>query len=61
MIALLGSVDPILVPTVLGSDSKRGRLLLDNVAGEDLWYPVRRGGPRRARALAVRLPALVEE
>lgn len=39
VIALLGSVDPTLVPTLLGSDPERGRLLLDHVAGEDLWTP----------------------
>ncbi|WP_234314219.1 MULTISPECIES: phosphotransferase family protein [unclassified Streptomyces] len=39
VIALLGSVDPTLVPTVLGSDPEHGRLLLDHVAGEDLWAP----------------------
>ncbi|MFD9080598.1 phosphotransferase [Streptomyces erythrochromogenes] len=39
VIALLGSVDPALVPTVLGSDPEHGRLLLDHVSGEDLWRP----------------------
>ncbi|MFJ9943033.1 phosphotransferase [Streptomyces erythrochromogenes] len=39
VIALLGSVDPTLVPTVLGSDPEHGRLLLDHVSGEDLWRP----------------------
>ncbi|MCX5588728.1 phosphotransferase [Streptomyces erythrochromogenes] len=39
VIALLGSVDPTLVPTVLGSAPERGRLLLDHVSGEDLWRP----------------------
>ncbi|MEV7558570.1 phosphotransferase [Streptomyces sp. NPDC089795] len=39
VIALLGSVDATLVPTLLGSDAERGRLLLDRVAGEDLWAP----------------------
>ncbi|MFD7783287.1 phosphotransferase [Streptomyces nojiriensis] len=39
VIALLGSADPTLVPTVLGSDPEHGRLLLDHVSGEDLWCP----------------------
>ncbi|MGN5392124.1 phosphotransferase [Streptomyces sp. JL7001] len=39
VIALLGSVDPTLVPTVLGSDPEHGRLLLDHVPGEDCWRP----------------------
>ncbi|MFI0062328.1 MULTISPECIES: phosphotransferase family protein [Streptomyces] len=39
VIALLGSVDPALVPTVLGSDPEHGRLLLDHVSGEDCWRP----------------------
>ncbi|MEU6298567.1 phosphotransferase [Streptomyces erythrochromogenes] len=39
VIALLGSVDPTLVPSVLGSDTERGRLLLEHVPGEDLWRP----------------------
>ncbi|MFF0553848.1 phosphotransferase [Streptomyces sp. NPDC004311] len=39
VIALLGSVDPTLVPAVLGCDPGRGRLLLDHVPGEDLWSP----------------------
>ncbi|MFD9454470.1 hypothetical protein ACFWBC_15470 [Streptomyces sp. NPDC059985] len=63
-IALLGSARlrrPHPGTDRLGSDPKRCRLLLDHVAGEDL-HPVRRGGRRRgAGALAVRLPALVEE
>ncbi|MET9572933.1 phosphotransferase [Streptomyces virginiae] len=39
VIALLGAVDPTLVPAVLGSDPEHGRLLLDHVSGEDLWRP----------------------
>ncbi|MEU9031164.1 hypothetical protein AB0D46_27360 [Streptomyces sp. NPDC048383] len=39
VIELLGSVDPTLVPTVLDSEPAYGRLLLDHVAGEDLWCP----------------------
>ncbi|MER6445367.1 phosphotransferase [Streptomyces venezuelae] len=39
VIALLGSVDPTLVPALLGSDPERGRILLDHVAGQDLWAP----------------------
>ncbi|MFE9024017.1 phosphotransferase [Streptomyces sp. NPDC007808] len=39
VIALLGSVDPTLVPPVIGSDTKHGRLLLDHVPGDDLWSP----------------------
>ncbi|WP_405364778.1 phosphotransferase family protein [Kitasatospora sp. NBC_00039] len=39
VIALFGSVDPTLVPPVLGSDPERGRLLLDHVPGEDCWGP----------------------
>ncbi|MEW2588376.1 phosphotransferase [Streptomyces virginiae] len=39
VIELFGSVDPTLVPTVLGSDPERGRLLLDHVPGEDCWRP----------------------
>ncbi|MGW7122952.1 hypothetical protein ACWGG3_22310, partial [Streptomyces sp. NPDC054901] len=66
VIALLGSVDPTLVPTVLGCDPKRGRLLLDHVAGQDLWIPSAeevvavvprrspRGCPRRSRSDGLR-------
>ncbi|MBV2154946.1 phosphotransferase family protein [Kitasatospora sp. SUK 42] len=39
VIALLGSVDPSLVPTVLAADPAGGRLLLDHVPGEDCWSP----------------------
>ncbi|MFE2723612.1 phosphotransferase family protein [Kitasatospora sp. NPDC059327] len=39
VIALLGSVDPTLVPPVLGADPAHGRLLLDHVPGEDCWGP----------------------
>ncbi|MGV9268487.1 phosphotransferase family protein [Kitasatospora sp. NPDC003701] len=38
-IALLGSVDPTLVPPVLGADPVHGLLLLDHVPGEDCWSP----------------------
>ncbi|WP_395292857.1 phosphotransferase [Kitasatospora hibisci] len=39
VIALFGSVDPTLVPPVLGADPEHGRLLLEHVPGEDLWGP----------------------
>ncbi|MEV7189069.1 phosphotransferase [Kitasatospora sp. NPDC093102] len=39
VIALLGSIDPGLVPTVLAADPAGGRLLLDHVPGEDCWSP----------------------
>ncbi|MEV8325837.1 phosphotransferase [Kitasatospora sp. NPDC056731] len=39
VIALLGSVDPGLVPPVLAADPAGGRLLLDHVPGEDCWVP----------------------
>ncbi|MFJ9951753.1 phosphotransferase family protein [Kitasatospora sp. NPDC091207] len=39
VIALLGSVDPTLVPPVLGADPAHGRLLLDHVPGDDCWGP----------------------
>nr|BFD95135.1 hypothetical protein KitaXyl93_64950 [Kitasatospora sp. Xyl93] len=39
VIALFGSVDPRLVPTVLAADAPTGRLLLDHVPGEDCWSP----------------------
>ncbi|MFJ4184534.1 phosphotransferase family protein [Kitasatospora sp. NPDC089509] len=39
VIALLGGIDPALVPTVLADDPADGRLLLDHVPGEDCWRP----------------------
>ncbi|MER7667001.1 phosphotransferase [Kitasatospora sp. NPDC096128] len=39
VIALLGGVDPTLVPPVLAADPVAGRLLLDHVPGEDCWSP----------------------
>ncbi|MBD0690923.1 aminoglycoside phosphotransferase family protein [Streptomyces sp. CBMA123] len=39
VIALLGGVDPSLVPTVLAADPAAGRLLLDHIPGEDCWSP----------------------
>ncbi|MFF1905146.1 phosphotransferase family protein [Kitasatospora sp. NPDC058218] len=39
VIALLGSVDPTLVPPMLGADPVHGWLLLDHVPGEDCWGP----------------------
>ncbi|MFJ9608037.1 aminoglycoside phosphotransferase family protein [Kitasatospora sp. NPDC101176] len=39
VIALLGGVDPSLVPPVLAADAAAGRLLLDHVPGEDCWGP----------------------
>ncbi|MFD5467706.1 phosphotransferase family protein [Kitasatospora sp. NPDC127059] len=39
VIALLGGVDPALVPTVLAADPAAGRLLLDHIPGEDCWTP----------------------
>ncbi|MFD7452916.1 phosphotransferase family protein [Kitasatospora sp. NPDC059827] len=39
VIALLGGVDPTLVPPVLAADPAAGRLLLDHVPGEDCWSP----------------------
>ncbi|MFG3226924.1 phosphotransferase family protein [Kitasatospora sp. NPDC048194] len=39
VIALLGGVDPTLVPTVLAGEPAQGRLLLDHVPGQDCWEP----------------------
>ncbi|MFJ8622614.1 phosphotransferase [Kitasatospora sp. NPDC093550] len=39
VVALLGGVDPTLVPTVLAADRDGGRVLLDHVPGEDCWGP----------------------
>ncbi|MFJ2863327.1 phosphotransferase [Kitasatospora sp. NPDC087314] len=39
VIALLGGVDPALVPPVLAADPAGGRLLLDHVPGTDCWGP----------------------
>ncbi|MFJ7909079.1 phosphotransferase family protein [Kitasatospora sp. NPDC096204] len=39
VIALFGSVDRALVPTVLAAHASGGRLLLDHVPGEDCWSP----------------------
>ncbi|MFI6156335.1 phosphotransferase family protein [Kitasatospora sp. NPDC051170] len=39
VIALLGSVDATLVPTVIAADAAAGRLLLEAVPGEDCWGP----------------------
>ncbi|MET9400766.1 aminoglycoside phosphotransferase family protein [Kitasatospora sp. NPDC002965] len=39
VIALFGAVDPALVPSVIAADPGAGRLLLDEVAGEDCWGP----------------------
>ncbi|MFD9597044.1 phosphotransferase [Kitasatospora sp. NPDC059973] len=39
VIALLGGVDPTLVPRLLGTDPVHGRLLLDHAPGEDCWGP----------------------
>lgn len=39
VIALLGGVDPTLVPRVIAADAAVGRLLLEGVPGEDCWGP----------------------
>ncbi|MFF8770434.1 phosphotransferase [Kitasatospora sp. NPDC015120] len=38
-IALFGAADPALVPVVLAADPEHGRVLLDEVPGEDCWGP----------------------
>ncbi|MFF2660540.1 aminoglycoside phosphotransferase family protein [Kitasatospora sp. NPDC058032] len=38
-IALFGAADPALVPVVLAADPAEGRVLLDEVPGEDCWGP----------------------
>ncbi|MFF2350719.1 phosphotransferase family protein [Kitasatospora sp. NPDC058115] len=38
-IALFGAADPTLVPVVLAADPEQGRVLLDEVPGEDCWGP----------------------
>ncbi|MFJ8430797.1 aminoglycoside phosphotransferase family protein [Kitasatospora sp. NPDC094019] len=38
-IALFGATGPALLPTVLAADPARGRVLLDDVPGEDCWGP----------------------
>ncbi|MER5353544.1 phosphotransferase [Kitasatospora sp. NPDC002551] len=38
-VALFGAADPALVPSVLAADPERGRVLLDEVPGEDCWGP----------------------
>ncbi|MGA5821732.1 phosphotransferase [Kitasatospora sp. NPDC094028] len=56
VIALLGGVDPTLVPRVVGADPAAGRLLLEHVPGEDCWGPsaatVERTVPRLVAAQA---------
>ncbi|MFE7562040.1 phosphotransferase family protein [Kitasatospora sp. NPDC057500] len=39
VIALFGAADPELVPVVLAADPANGRVLLDEVPGEDCWGP----------------------
>ncbi len=51
-IALFGAVAPVLVPTVLAADPAHGRVLLDEVPGEDCWGP-------SAEEVAAVVPGLV--
>ncbi|MFF7454229.1 phosphotransferase family protein [Kitasatospora sp. NPDC008115] len=39
VIGLFGAADPALVPVVLAADPANGRVLLDEVPGEDCWGP----------------------
>ncbi|MFB6890525.1 phosphotransferase [Kitasatospora sp. NPDC056327] len=39
VVALVGGVDPGLVPTVLAADPERGRVVFEEVPGEDCWDP----------------------
>ncbi len=51
-IALFGAAAPALVPTVLAADPAHGRVLLDEVPGEDCWGP-------SAEEVAAVVPGLV--